>query len=102
MVFDQQFGKYPLLSESSKHLDPCEYKIKSKLFYFHHRQHRKLSAVSYNDVIFSLYNEKSKLHHQTKDAEISTYTVAVIATSIAAQCKRIRENNVKYQETVQY
>ena len=58
MVFDQWFEKYPLLSESSKHPDPCEYKIKSKLFHFHHRQHRKLSTVSNYDVILSHNNDR--------------------------------------------
>ena len=58
MGFDQLFEKYPLLTESNKRRDPCEYKIKSKLFHFHHRQHRKLSTVSNYDVILSHNNDQ--------------------------------------------
>ena len=58
MVFDQLFEKYPLRFESCKRPGLREYKIKSKLFYFHHRQHRKLSTVSNYDVILSHNNDR--------------------------------------------
>ena len=58
MGFGQYTEKYLLLTESSKRRDPREYKIKSKLFHFHHRQHRKLSTVSNYDVIESHNSHK--------------------------------------------
>ena len=76
MGFDQLFEKYPLLTESNKRRDPCEYKTKSKLFHFHHRQHRKLSTVSNYDFYLSL---NKKIDRDGRNQIMLSYCISYAA-----------------------